>query len=86
MLSGILIAGWSVLDGRLDIDLPHRLLQLGVIRGQILQQLDLAIKVDHEGPVHRPGDHLVEETPAGRALAVDIVALAHAGVDQQADG
>ena len=57
-----------------------------MIGGQVLQQLDLAIEVDDEGPIHRPGDHLVKKAPAGAAFPVDIVSLAHAGIDQQTHG
>src|SRR5271155_3552884 len=64
-----LVAGGNALDQRLGVNQPHGLLQLGVIGGQVLQQLDLAIEVDHKGTIHRPVDHLVKKAPAGAALA-----------------
>ena len=86
MRPGALIAGLDTLHRLLRVDEAHRFLQLGVVGGQVLQQLDLAIEVDHKGAIHRPGDHLVKKAPAGAAFPVDIVALAHAGIDQQTHG
>ena len=56
-----------------------------MIPRQVLQQLDLAIKVDYKRTVFRGGNHLVEKGPAGSTLLVQIVAFAHAGINQQAN-
>ena len=73
------VPGWGV-------DLFERGLKLRAGGGEVLQELDLAGELDDEGLVLGRGEHLVEEGAAGGALFVDDVALAEAGVDEQAEG
>src|ERR1700733_13939572 len=80
--TGALIVALDTLDRLLSVDKPHCFLQLGVIRGQVLKQLDFAIEVDHKGTIRRPGNHLVKEAAAGAAFPVHVVPLAHAGIDE----
>src|ERR1700722_11223216 len=84
--TGTLVGALDALDGLLGVDKPYCFLQLGVIRGQVLKQLDFAIEMDHKGTIGRPRDHLVEEAAAGAEPPVHVVPLAHAGVDQQSHG
>ena len=61
----------------------QRRFQLLVRRGQVLQQLDVPIKMDDEGLVLFRTHQVVQEAIAGRALLLQHASLTHAGVNQQ---
>ena len=57
--------------------------QLVLVRSHVGEQIDFAVELDQEGFIAGVGHHLVEKMLAGRALGIENVALAHAGVDEQ---
>jgi hypothetical protein len=52
---------------------------------EVLEEFDFAIEMHDEGLVFGLGQHVIQELLAGGALFVEDIALAQAGVDQQAE-
>ncbi len=72
--------------GLVCIDLLERLLEFGAGGGDVLQERDGVCELDEERLIAVRCEHFVEEGRAGGAFVVEHVTLAHAGVDEQADG
>ena len=76
------VPGARIVFGRRDLQQPQRGFQFLVRRGQVLQQLHLAIEVNQEGLV-LVAQQVGEKAAAGVALIRQNAPLAHAGIHQQ---
>jgi hypothetical protein len=68
------------------VDLVDRCEKFFARRGEVLEEFDFVVKMDEEGFVFVFAQDMIEERAAGGALLIEDVALAEAGVDEEADG